>query len=614
MNKSFEAFREEKRRYEEANAEPEMNVEDNIPTHRPVIFTNTFNEDNKIFVNKELHEIGDEAWEILKNGDTTIYQKGGILVSPVYDEHNNVRLVEYNTEKMVGLLSDEITFVRLKISKGSILPEVLAIPHKAYASYIINNCDHSEIPPIDVCIKHPFVKRSKDDLPEFDEYTENVDTSKFYKYEIVNTGGIHYSGDIGIHLNEQSPKIKPFEDISKADFILQDVFKDFPYATDASLANSVGQLISSCMRFAIGTNMPPIALTTSQTHGSGKTMETDVIHAILHGTTANWSSRISSLDEYRKTLLTHALSGDPMVCFDNLNEQLNIEALASVATSKRLSGRILHTMSNVTLANYMQICINGTSLDVSTEIADRTIWKVMSTHEKTMDREFKYKSIIDDQVIPNRKHILSAIFTYIKKWIDNGSPLCEEKAKLHREKGWASIIGGILKDTMWYNAFLANTAQQRIQADTTYVRWTHTITELALHIGVKPGETETQRFTTAQAMPICSYCDYPLDEATLKKKVFDPDEPHTEEEPFFGHNMLGEDIGADNRNQRARGTTLGILFRAKAKNDGSPFGNWKIVDAGQHRQKRAFKLVWIGKEHIPEEFYYIDPDDDMISL
>jgi len=606
----FEEFKKNNESADEEQPSAE-DIEESIPNHRSVIFLNDFNEEKGIFVNKEQHIVGEEAWDILKNSDRELFQKGGIIVSPVFDENKQVRLAEYDVEKMVGLLSEEITFVRLRLKNGSVIPEIVPVPNKAFASYILKNCDHSVLPPVHTCINHPFVAREQDEVDieghiKFREYKENTGISEGYTYKIITQPGIHSSG---VYLNPRnSAQIQPYDSLETADDILKDIFMDFPYATDSSLANTIGQLISGCMRFAIGTDMPPIALTTSQTHGSGKTMETDCIHAILYGYTANWSSRISTLDEYRKTLLTHAIAGDPMICFDNLNEKLNIEALASVATARRISGRILHTMSNITVPNFMQICINGTALDVSTEIADRTIWKVMSTHEKSMERQFKYKAIIDSQVIPNRPAILSAIYTYIKKWIEGGCPVSEDKPKMHRSKVWASLIGGVLMGTIWYNDFLSNTREQRKQADTTYVRWSHAMRELAQHVGVEPGETETMSFGVKDAMPVCSYYDY--------KSVKEGDETNNSYD-LNGDNMLGEDIGTEARNDQSRVTKLGILFRNRSKNGGTPYGNWKIVDAGQYQRRRLFKLVWIGQGDIPEEFYALDSinfDDDGIKL
>lgn len=596
MNKSFEEFRKKNQAEDETQPSSE-DIGESIPEHRAVIFLNDWNEDKRIFVNKEQHLVGEEAWEILKNSERELFQKGGIIVSPMFDENKQVRLAEYDVEKMVGLLSEEITFVKLRLKNGAVIPEIVPVPNKAFASYILKNCDHSVLPPVHTCINHPFVAREQADTDreghiKFREYKENTSINEGYTYNIVTEPGIHPSG---VYLNPRnSAQIQPYDTLEQADYILKDVFSDFPYATDSSLANTIGQLVSGCMRFAIGTDMPPIALTTSQTHGSGKTMETDCIHAILYGYTANWSSRISTLDEYRKTLLTHAIAGDPMICFDNLNEKLNIEALASVATARRISGRILHTMSNVTVPNFMQICINGTALDVSTEIADRTIWKVMSTHEKSMERQFKYKAIIDSQVIPNRPAILSAIYTYIKNWIDNGCPVSEVKPQMHRSKVWASLIGGVLQGTIWYDNFLSNTQEQRKQADTTYVRWTHAMRELAQHVGVEHGEKETLAFGVKDAMPVCSYYDY--------KSVKDED-PENPTYDLNGDNMLGEDIGTEARNDQSRVTRLGILFRVRSKNGGTPYGDWKIVDAGQYQRRRLFKLVWIGHGDIPEEFY-----------
>jgi len=611
MSKFVKEILENAQADEGSSSAPPFNFADinlGLSDDRSMIFINRYDQEDGVFVNREYHDIGNEAWEILVESEREIFQKGGILVSPAFDEHNNVRLVEYNIEKMTGLLSEEITFIKLRFSKGEVIPEIIPIPNRHYASYILRNCDHSVLPPVHACLNHPFVCRHHNvsDIENTkNQYVQNVNMIQGYMYEIINDPGLHWSG---VYLNPRKIiKIQIYKNLEEADFILEDIFRDFPYESRSSLCNTIGQLISGLMRFALGSNMPPIALTTSQTHGSGKTLETDTIHAILYGTTANWSSRISTLDEYRKTLLTHAIAGDPMVCFDNLNERLNIEALASAATAGRISGRILHTMSNVTVDNYMQICINGTSLEVSTEIADRTIWKVMATHQNSMDRHFKYTSLIDGQVIPNRAAILSALFTYIQKWIDRGCPVSFDKAELHRSKVWASVIGGVLTDTIWGEEFLTNTKQQRIQADTTYVRWCHAMRELAEYIGVPPDGDATYEFNTKDAFPICSYFD--------RTESTDDDEGDilpditVDEDLVKGANMLGEDIGLEVNKEQSRRVKLGMIFRSKGRNNGTPFGDWLLVDAGQKQRLRYFRLEWIRASDIPEKYYKSDAND-----
>ena len=612
MGNSTNRFKEfnDKKNSEGEQSPPEF--KDKMEDGRHIVFLNAYDDKENAFVNREQHVVGQESWDLLLGSGLELFQKGGIIVSPVYDENSQVRLKGFDIDRMTGLLSEQITFVKMRFVKGNITVEIMPVPPKYIGSYIINNCDHSKLKAVHTCLNHPFVERvvaddDKEGHIKFRKYKENVEVNTGYTYRIATEGGIH---DCGVYLNPRGcAEIQTYETLEEADKILNDIFRDFPYASASSLSNTIGQLVSGCMRFALGTNMPPIALTTSQTHGSGKTMETDCIHAILYGFTANWSSRIASLDEYRKTLLTHALAGDPMVCFDNLNERLNIEALASVATSRRLSGRILHTMSNITVPNFMQICINGTSLDVSTEIADRTIWKVMVTHEKSMDREFKYKAIIDSQVIPNRPAILSAIFTYIKRWIGRGCNISEKKSRLHRAKVWAAVVGGILEGTCWGPEFLTNTSRQRIEADTSYVRWTHSMRELAQKVGVENGESFTREFGVKDAMNICSF--------TQMCRVDNCKGDDFMCQHIGGDNMLGEDIGVEKKDDQARSTTLGILFRARSKNGGTPFGEWKIVDGGQRSRRRMFRLAWIGQGEVPDDFliskreseFDIDGDD-----
>jgi len=624
-------FEEESKRFEDQKTngdEDELSPDPDIDySHiygdKPIIYINWFDEKQSQLINKEQHIVGQEAWDILLQSKREIFRKSGVLVSPEPGDHGNIIFKEFDTERMVGLLSEEMVFIKMRPLRGSIVYDVQAIPHKSYATYILKNCDITDLPEATSIVSHPFVYREAIDDPDnikdwgtYKEYTDDVDQ---FQYSIVSEPGMHIP--TGVYINQNSTvDVRPYDSLEEADTIINDIFKDFPYGDNASLPNTVAQLITGVCRYALGTDMPPISLTTSQTHGSGKTMETDVIHSILYGITADWNPKIKTLDEYRKTLLTNAIAGTPMVCFDNLNEKLDLETLASVATARRLAGRILHTMTNVAVQNYMQICINGTAMDISTEIADRTIWKVMSTHEKTADRDFKYKALIDRQVVPNRKYILSAVFTYVQKWIDAGCPISKVKQNMHRQKVWAGIIGGILQDTRWYDDFLGNTAEQRIQSDSTYVRWSHAMRDLARHIKCEPGAIETFPFTVSEAMPICSYFDYELDEITLKKKVFERDDPDSSDNdlekyraPFYGHDQLGEDIGTERKNYQSRSTILGILFRDKSKNNGTPFGSWKIVDAGQYQQRRRFKLVWIGDGDIPNEFLIINHDEFNIS-
>lgn len=592
--------------FSEENLEGDANQEENgdkgsfdfiLPDRKHCVFLNIFDPVSRELVNREQDEIGFETWEALKGSDRELFQKGGVIVMPSFDERDNVSLETFDADKMVGLLSEIVTFVKIKYSRGKLSLDIITTPPRPIANYILKNCDHSELKSIHTCINHPFVLRTEADDSvkshiQYRNYSENVSLTKGYEFRIVNEGGLY---DNGVYLNPRaSAEIKTYDTLEEADYILKDVFKDFPYASNASLANSIGQLISGCMRYCMGSDMPPIALTTSQVHGSGKSMETDCIHCILYGIPAEWSPRINTIDEYRKTLLTHALAGSPMICFDNLNDKLDIEALASVATSRRLSGRMLHTMNKVTVENMMSICLNGTALDVSTEIVDRTIWKVMDTHIKSADRTFKYKAIIDSQIIPNRPAILSAVFTYIANWIDKGCKISEEKAQKHRAKVWSGLIGGVMQDTIWYEDFLGNSDKQRLQADTTYVRWQYAMDEVGKFIGIKHGSLYTNPFTIKEIMTVCSYIEDYQDKQII----------------VIGDNMLGEDIGTESKNDQSRATKLGILFRSKSKNGGTPYGNWKILDAGQLRRRRMFKLEWIGKEMPSDEYYKPVKDED----
>lgn len=561
-----------------------------LPDRKTCIFLNFIDPEQGSVVNREQDEIGNESWEALKGSGRELFQKGGMIVMPSFDEENNVSLEGFDTDKMIGLLSEEITFVKLKFLKGNPSIDIVMTPPRSIATYVLKNCDHSELKPVHACINHPFVLREESEevfkeTEEFKGYEENINVSKGYKYRIVNDEGIH---DNGVYINPRKKvKIKVYDTFDEADYIIKDIFKDFPYESKASLSNTVAQLISACMRYAMGTEMPPIALTTAQTHGSGKSMETDCIHAIMYGYPAEWSPRINTIDEYRKTLLTHARAGSPMVCFDNLNDKLDIEALASAATSRKLSGRNLHTLDKTSVDNLMSICINGTAMDVSTEIIDRTLWKVMKTDKKTADRDFKYEALIDFQIKPNRPAILSALFTYIQKWIDKGFPISKEKSKKHRIKVWSGLMGGILKDTIWYDDFLQNADEQRVQADTTYVRWCHAMDEVARYVGMEKGKLHTTHFSIQEIMTVCSFLEYGVGTSARTE----------------GSNMLGEDIGTESKNNQSRSTKLGILFRNKSKNGGTPYGNWKIVDAGQTRRRRNFKLEWIG-DVLPDDVYY----------
>ncbi len=104
---------------------------------------------------------------------------------------------------------------------------------------------------------------------------------------------------------------------------LGDVFADFPYALDAGRSAAVASVLTLVARAAIR-GPTPAFLFNATSPGSGKTLQTDVASMIAFGRHAgrkNFPTDERNADEeLNKVLGAYAMSGAPLINFDNVSD------------------------------------------------------------------------------------------------------------------------------------------------------------------------------------------------------------------------------------------------------------------------------------------------------
>jgi len=127
-------------------------------------------------------------------------------------------------------------------------------------------------------------------------------------------------------------------------WIVEEVCRDFPFATPTDLAGFVSMLLTAIQRRVLGGDEGcPGGAISAPVQSSGKTALTQVIFQLVYGRPAAATSWSQDDVEMGKHLLAVLMEGHAAVVFDNLPEGGKIESneLAKAMTSATYSGRVL---------------------------------------------------------------------------------------------------------------------------------------------------------------------------------------------------------------------------------------------------------------------------------
>lgn len=235
---------------------------------------------------------------------------------------------------------------------------------------------------------------------------------------------------------------------------LDKVFKDFPFADEASRSNARAALLVPMVREVISGPVP-LFLLSKPCPGAGGTLWANTTADIATGSIGPAYSDARTDDEWRKRILSVLREGSPIVLFDNLRYRLDSSTLCSVITTGVFADRILgHSRTEAVEARSLFLA-TGNNPEVSAEMARRIVLiRLKPETEDPHERADKLPNL-QRLVAKNRAKLSAALCIIVAYWRQQGMPKWSGQS-LGSFESFCEVIGGILECSGKADGFLEN--------------------------------------------------------------------------------------------------------------------------------------------------------------
>jgi hypothetical protein len=389
----------------------------------------------KVVLGTDEYRVADEVINALSN-DPELYQRGNYLARVVSTEGDSPDTEPIRRKKgsilmtQVGhqFLREQITrYTRLtKIRETKDGPvELAAHPPDWLAPAIV----------------------ARENWPSF-RHIEGISTSPILRYDgsILQTPGYDPTTRTLLKLSGTFPVIPnklSKDDAVKALASLQDVFTDFPLATDASGAAVMAALLTPLARHAFD-GCAPLFLIDANTPGAGKTLIAQAIATITTGSYMPVTRYPHDPVELEKRITALVIAGDPMVLLDNISGSFGNDALDAAITATEWGGRVLGQSKNIKLPLTLTWYATGNNVTVEADTTRRIIHiRLDSLDEKPEERTgFAHPQLLP-WVSENRVRLLMDSLTVLSAFCQAGRP-DQNLTPYGSFEGWSNLIRNAL--------------------------------------------------------------------------------------------------------------------------------------------------------------------------
>lgn len=273
-------------------------------------------------------------------------------------------------------------------------------------------------------------------------------------------------------------------DVSHAKNLLWDVFGEFPFADDASYANTLALCLTPIVRPALHGNVP-MALIDAPRAGTGKGLLGDSVALIASGRVASVLSEAREEDEWRKRITSLLREGATLIGIDNVEMPVGSPALASALTAHFVRDRVLGVSEMVNLPQRATWFATGNNIRLAGDMPRRCYWiRLDSQTARPWQRVgFKHSDLVA-WVTEHRGEILAALLTLARAWYAAGKPPAKVPT-VGSFEGWAHTVGGILAHA-GIQGFLGNLEALYSVADQDSNQWEAFLSVWLKEFGEKP--------------------------------------------------------------------------------------------------------------------------------
>lgn len=254
-------------------------------------------------------------------------------------------------------------------------------------------------------------------------------------------------------LNKDSPTINENMPLEESREILNNIYDEFCFQDKQDKTNAIAALITPFLRglYSSFNVRSPLFCYMANRERAGKDYCAGITGLVLEGynleeppiSSGEYRSSGSN-DELRKKLVAALISGKKRLHFANNKGRLNNAVLEGFLTSNTYSDRLLGKNESPTFDNEIDVSLSGNmGMTFTADLSNRARFiNLFLEIENANERKFNNPNL-HKWVLENRSHIISAIYSLIKNWFDNGKPKGSINFASFSE--WAEICGGIME-------------------------------------------------------------------------------------------------------------------------------------------------------------------------
>jgi hypothetical protein len=236
------------------------------------------------------------------------------------------------------------------------------------------------------------------------------------------------------------------EDVQNALSLLDELMGDFPYADQASHANTLALAMTPVLREVIDGPIP-LAAIDKPTPGTGASLLIESLALATSGSMPGALGAVEDDNEMRKQITAKLRTGEAWLLLDNVNVELKSASLAKALTCGVWEDRILGVSKTLRVPIRNVWVATANNLELSLEIARRSYWirldaRVARPWERPAE-QFRHPDL-KGWVREQRAGILSALLTIGRHWFAEGKPVPEDTPVMGSFEAWSRTLFGVL--------------------------------------------------------------------------------------------------------------------------------------------------------------------------
>ena len=226
------------------------------------------------------------------------------------------------------------------------------------------------------------------------------------------------------------------KDARKAlDFLCEPLI-EFPFVSPVDKAVALSAMMTPVVRWAFPT--PPMHTVRSPAPGTGKSYLLDCCAALAIGQRMPVISMGKTEEELEKRLGAVMVTGQPLICIDNVNGDLRGDFLCQIIDRTNIDVRPLGKTEITKIeARGTSIFANGNNMTIVGDLCRRTLTATLDPKlERPELRVFKQRPY--EEIVENRSKYIAAVLTVCRAYVMAGFP--DKLEPLASFEGWSDLV------------------------------------------------------------------------------------------------------------------------------------------------------------------------------